>query len=208
MVKIVDIKSQEGGRHWRSKSLLFDFVTDNDCKFIDGNMKYDISRTGWDYVSMEAFAFDNDNTIPVGHVPPKLYNICKNHYELMDKDSNRYSQSIQEYNKNICLKGGEKVAYYNDPLNYCKYSEETDVRFIFDIALGRKGVYTAVIEVVNKSPVKRDKKDFFRKWGIDLITIRWEDVIKCNLPARNFRAEIEVNEINYGLIAKDFEEVG
>src|SRR5690625_1083082 len=204
MAKIKNIKSREGGRHWRAKSLLFDFITDNDCKFIEGGKLFDLSKLNWDFASMEAFAFENDRTIPVNYLPEfdGETEYFGQEYELI---SNRFDNRKSEYNKNICIKDGIKEAYYNDPLNYCKYSEETEVRFIFDIALGRKGEYTTVIEVVDKAPVKRDKKDFCDKWGIDLIIVKCGDVLRSNLIARHFKAEIKTNEIDYERLSKESE---
>lgn len=102
---------------------------------------------------------------------------------------NRFSESKAKYNRNICIKTDKQEAYYSDPLNFCKYSKEFDVRFIFDIALGRKGVYSTVIEVVDTSPVKKDKIRFCEEQGIDMIIVKWEEVIKSRMTPRHFKAE-------------------
>jgi len=209
LAKIKDIKSREGGRHWRAKALLFDFITDDSCKFLGGTGLFDVSKVRWDYASMEAFAFNNDPNIPINYLPnfsTESYKSTEEYVKLTTKlFHERYDDNKSEYNRNICIKDGNKEAFYNDPLNYCKYSRETDVRFIFDIALGRKGVYTTVIEIVDKAPVKRDKKVFCEKWGLDLITVKCDDVLKSNLIARHFKADIKINEINYEVLAKELE---
>lgn len=209
MAKIKNIKSREGGRHWRAKSLLFDFITDNDCKFIEGGKLFDLSKLNWDYASMEAFSFDDDPTIPISYFPKIDIKECKNESDYIEQAyeiiTNRFDKDKAEYNKNICIRDENKEAFYNDPLNYCKYSRETDVRFIFDIALGRKGMYTTVIEIVDKSPVKRDKKEFCDKWGIDLIIVKCDDVLRSNLIARHFKAEIKTNEIDYERLSKEID---
>ena len=205
MALIKDVKSNEGTRHWRAKTLLFDIVTDGGYTFIDFYNKRVAEEVSWDYASMEAYATENGaSCIPI-------YQALRGTTieEMVKKNVDRFDGMIGEYNRNIVIKDGVKIAYANDPLNYCKYSQETDIRFIFDIALGSKGVYHTVIEIVDKSPVRRDKKEFCEKWGIDLITIKCDDVLNNQLVGRKFVADISRNEIDYDRLATDgeFEEV-
>lgn len=69
MAKLYEIKTKEGGRHWRAKTLLFDFITDNTCWFVSDKSSYNISDVGWDYACMEAFALVDDPTIPINYFP-------------------------------------------------------------------------------------------------------------------------------------------
>ena len=198
MVMVKDIKSREGGRHWRTKQLLLNWINNGGCWFADteGGKSLVIStnKMGWDYSCLEAFCLEDDTTIPYGYAPPiPISADCADIYHEM------YDQEICEYFKEMDNKmssirempdGEGKESFKDDPLNFCKYRQELEVRFIFDVALGREGHYEYVIEVVDKAPVKKDKKRFCYENGITLIEIQSDAVIKSKLIPRHFMAQI------------------
>lgn len=198
MVKLSKLKSKEGSRHWRAKTLLYDFITDGRCKFVTNSDIIDINDYRWEYASMEAFVVNNDGDLDHAQSVSGCSKcgllddiIGDQHSESSIEEAleSRFNSRKCEYNRSIVILDDDKVAFDNDPCNLCQFRDRLDVRFIFDIALYHEGAYNLAVEIVNTSPVKADKKEYCRKNGIDLIVVNYEDVLKSQLIGTHFKVE-------------------
>lgn len=87
-----------------------------------------------------------------------------------------------DYNKNLIIKDDEKEYFKIHPCNFCRFKDENDVLFIFDIALhnNQKKLQYA-IEVYNTSQVKPNKIKYCKKNFITLFEVNVKELLKNSL---------------------------
>jgi hypothetical protein len=117
-----------------------------------------------------------------GKIPEKDEVILEFYNRRMSRIFNRRFENSAEFNKNIYILVPENdiTAFNSHPCNLCKYKNNIHIRFIFDIGLSHEGAYKTAIEIMNTSPVKKNKLDFCMKNDINLIEINANDILNLN----------------------------
>lgn len=204
IIGINHLKSNESGRHFKSKELLYTWILEGKAILYDTNRKFllDTKYIEWDFASMEAYLFDGvyDNSF---YQPFNLacFDYCNEYtydhpdYEKIDDLEVRFDIEQFEANKiQEC-----KETYYYHPCRYCKKNSKAKVKFIFDIGFSVDQHYYLVIEVVNKYPVKNNKIKYCKDNGITLLSIDYKEILRMNKPDDKLNY-FNVDILNHGFI--------
>lgn len=192
MALISEMKNRESGKHWRAKQLLAEFIADGKCVITDGKHTIDFADVGWQYMILEGLTVNWEDDYVDAPYDGHCNYICGEQDGVLF-DTKKCANSTAEYNRNIMYKDGNRAVFQSDPCRMCIFKNKLDVRFSFDVVLRNKGTYKIAIEIVNTSPVKRDKKDYCEKNRITLIEIDWKSIIKGGQGGIFYAKEVTLN---------------
>lgn len=175
------IYKNESKKHKNFKTKIFQAIINNQLILMDqNNIKY--SFDDYDFIAIESpVTKQHQNKIPFNNLNQCKFCISKykknNNFDVTNKSEFYDKLNIKIYQK-------QNKDYYhlhpciNCPYNYLHYLH------IFDIGIGKNGIYKYAIEIANTNKANEKKLTFCRENNIDLFeidikNIKYSKIISC-----------------------------